>query len=238
MSPQNSNQAQWRLERKKSKPTCWTADSSSLERFNWTSCGLGVLDADQAVRVCVIVRELVLPDCHSDDGTRLTRDSWKFHQLLPISLGWKAEGAAERLAVVLWAVALECKMDYAPLRSVCRSAHAWTNDVGTELMFNDFHCTSLRGFFPWRFGVSDLSCDVGGGGGDGDKASRSSSDLGANASVPARSAALIADPSSKHSPYAFLASMKNDWFLAHGTQCARQSTTVCRSCALDFTLAA
>ena len=198
---------------------------------------MGVLDADQAVRVCVIVRELVLPDCHSDDGTRLTRELWdslKFHQLLPISLGWKTEGAAERLAVVLWAVALECKMDYALLRSVCRSAHAWKNDVGTELMFNDFHCTSLRGLFPSRFGVSDSSCDVGGGGGDDDKTSRSSSDLGANASVPARSAALIADPS-KHSPCAFLASMKMTGFLHMGHSALAnqpQSVAVVRSVSL------
>ena len=99
-----------------------------------------------------------------------------------------------KLAAVLWAVALECKMDY---------AHAWTTDVSTELMFKDFHGTSLRDLFPRIFAVSDLSCDVGGGGDDDDKASRSSSDLGAGVGVFGGSAALSADPF-EHSPCASL----------------------------------
>ena len=106
-------------------------------------------------------------------------------------------------------------MDNALVRSVCPSARAWTTDMSTELVFNGFHCASLRDLVPWRFSVSDLSCDVGGGGGDDDdKASRSSSDLNVVVGFFGGSAALSADPS-EHSL------MQNRWLLAHRMQCAR-----------------
>ena len=94
----------------------------------------------------------------------------------PCACNWATQllDISFKLAAVLWAVASKCKMDH---------AHAWTTDVSTELMFKDFHGTSLRDLFPRIFAVSDLSCDVGGGGDDDDKASQSSSDLGAGVGV-------------------------------------------------------
>ena len=50
----------------------------------------------------------------------------------------------------------------------------------------------MRDLFPWRFGVSGLSCDVGGSGDDDDKASRSSSGLGVDVGVSGGSGALSA----------------------------------------------
>ena len=74
--------------------------------------GNWVLEADKEVRVWGIVRELAVPE-RPAVGPRLTgelRASLKFHLLPSVSLGWKAEGAAENFAAVLWAVALECRM--------------------------------------------------------------------------------------------------------------------------------
>ena len=87
--------------------------------------GCWFLEDDTAVRVWGIVREPLLPERYAVDVPLLTRELWdslEFDQLPPVSLGWKAEGAAQKLAAVLWAVALECKMSYAPLRSVCPCA--------------------------------------------------------------------------------------------------------------------
>ena len=117
--------AQRHLERKKSILTHWTADSST-EAVQLGDTGCWVLEDHKAVRVWCFVRELAVPEPHAADAPRLTRELWdslKFLQLPPVSLGWKAEGAAEKLAA---AVALECKMDDAQLRSVCRSAGAAT----------------------------------------------------------------------------------------------------------------
>ena len=179
-----------------------------------------------------------MPERHAVDGPRWTRelsDNLKFHQVPPVTLGWKAD--ALRKSFVGGRVGVRDGLRTTEISVSKRSR--WDNRHGTELMFNDFHSTSLRDLFPWRFGVSDLFCGVGGGGDDDHKVSRSSSDLGADVFVFGGSAALNADPF-EHFPHAVPASMKvaNFWHIGHNALVREMIHHSLSSCALCFTLGA
>eukprot|EP00971_Amphidinium_carterae_P111194 2202380-Amphidinium_carterae.2 len=76
-------------------------------------------------------------------------DELVYHQLPPVCLGWRSEGAVHKLAGVCWQLCLENRVDLQAALGLAKSVIAWTTDMGTEFKLNDFRAASFQDLLPW-----------------------------------------------------------------------------------------
>eukprot|EP00971_Amphidinium_carterae_P204820 4064859-Amphidinium_carterae.2 len=85
-------------------------------------------------------------------------DELVYHQLPPVCLGWRSEGAVHKLGGVCWQLCLETRVDLQTAISLAKSAIAWTTDMGTEFNLNDFRVADFQDIMPWTH-AADLIDD-------------------------------------------------------------------------------